>query len=242
LAKRAGFRTPATLSMIISGKRTFTRASAEKLSRALALKGMQRKALLAFAVLDCAGTEQERAQAREQLLRLKSHKPESLLGLAQYSVLSSWVALTVYTLAGMRGFRSDARGLASRLGRGVSVAQVESAIENLVALGLLERTGEGKLRQRSSGAIATPDEVLALAAYQYHRKMTELAREALELPSELREFNGLTVPVAPGQLAMVKEKIRRFRKELNESLSQGDEDGEVYQLNLQFFPLTRTER
>ncbi len=243
LSKKAGFKTPATLSMIVSGKRGFTRASAEKLSTALSLTGVRRKLLVAYSALDSAETEDGKARAREQILRLRSHKPECLLDLTQFSVLSSWVALAIYTAAGMRGFRADSAALAKRLGRGVTPAQVGHAIENLLALKLLQRAPDGQVRQSAIGAVSTPDEIRTAAAYQYHQKMTELAREALALPSEMREFNGLTVPVTDGQLPIVKEKIRKFRKELNEYLSQGDDDGEVYQLNLQFFPLTgATER
>ena len=39
LAKRAGFASPSTLSMMISGKRKFTDATAEKLAKALCITG-----------------------------------------------------------------------------------------------------------------------------------------------------------------------------------------------------------
>ncbi len=72
--------------------------------------------------------------------------------------------------------------------------------------------------------------------------MIDLARDALELAPSEREFNGVTVQIPREHLEGVKERIRKFRKELNEHLSQFETTGDVYQLNLQLFPLTKEDK
>ncbi|MDR9825364.1 TIGR02147 family protein, partial [Vibrio sp. FNV 38] len=86
---------------------------------------------------------------------------------------------------------------------------------------------------------STPEDVRDLAIGKYHRNMLGLAEEALALPLDRREFNGLTVSIPSRLLPQVKDKIRAFRTELNELLSRETEPGEVFQFNVQFFPLTQ---
>jgi len=53
-----------------------------------------------------------------------------------------------------------------------------------------------------------------------------------------REFNGVTVAVSQKNLTLIKERIRDFRRDMNQLLSSETNPDMVYQLNIQFFPLT----
>ena len=65
------------------------------------------------------------------------------------------------------------------------------------------------------------------------------ARAGTGKPLEEREINGLTVAIPHELLPRVKEKIRSFRRELNEYLSHFEpEADDVFQLNIQLFRLT----
>ncbi|MRT32800.1 hypothetical protein FGX01_02795, partial [Xylella fastidiosa subsp. multiplex] len=75
--------------MLVKGERKLTPRSADLLARALALKGRRRALLLAFARLDSGRTEKEKLQAREEIVRIKSVRPEFKLNAAQYSFLAT---------------------------------------------------------------------------------------------------------------------------------------------------------
>ena len=69
--------------------------------------------------------------------------------------------------------------------------------------------------------------------------MIELAQDSLKNDStDVREFNGVTMKISKEKLALIKEKIRIFRKEINEITSNMEDLDQVYQLNIQFFPIT----
>jgi uncharacterized protein (TIGR02147 family) len=69
--------------------------------------------------------------------------------------------------------------------------------------------------------------------------MIELALDSLKNEArELREFNGVTLSISMDKLPLLKEKIRQFRKEINELTSNLEGADQVYQLNVQLFPLT----
>lgn len=237
LARKAGFKSAGQVTMIIQGRRRLTSRSADLLSRALKLKGKRRSLLSAFARVDSARTEKEKYLARQEILKIKSHRPEFQLSAKQYSFLATWYYPVLFSL--LQNFEGplDADILASSLGRGVTSAAVDKALLDLVALGLIEKVGERKWRPLNA-AVSTPEDVRDMAIAQYHRNTIALAEEALQLPMDAREFNGLTVAVPSHMVRTVKEKIRRFRTELNELLAQEKSPANVYQMNLHFFPLT----
>ncbi|RZA09318.1 MAG: TIGR02147 family protein [Proteobacteria bacterium] len=238
LARKAGFKSPGHLTMLVKGQRRLTVRSAELLAQGMALKGRKRSLLLAFARLDMAKTENERAKALEEILRLKSRQPELQLEAKQYAFLAVWYYPVVYALLHCEAGSQATTTLAKRVGRGVSAGQISETIDDLFDLGLIEQTPEGRWRPLNT-AVTTPENVRSLAVGQYHRNSVKLAGEALEQAPALREFNGLTVTVPDHLVPRVKEKIRRLRVELGEMLGPENGPAEVFQINLQFFPLTQ---
>lgn len=236
-AKRAGFSSPSTLGMFLSGKRKLSLNLAEKLSSALLLRGREKQILIAWAKLEGARNEAERVAAERKLVQLKNNNGTNLLVEHQYRFLTIWYYPVLFTMVGQAGFREDAKLLSDRLGRGVKPEHVQLALKELIALGLLRREGE-KLAQTHE-RLSTPEDLRDISIRRYHINMLNLAREALELPLEEREFNGLTVSVPKKHLPAVKDMIRDFRKQLNLFLSEHAEPGEVYQFGVQLFPLTK---
>jgi len=236
LSRRAGFRSPSTLSMICRGQRRLTYSGAEKLARGLALSGRRKSYLLALVSYEHASTAEEKIEARERLLKLKSQSDETQLNLRQYRCLAVWYYPAIYEMVALVDFRPDAEWIAKKLGGQVSEAEVRRAVGDLINLGLLVQK-ENKLVQTET-AVSTAEDVKDIAVHRYHQAMLERAQAALAIPLDEREMNGLTVRLSSKQMPLVKEKIRKFRKELNELLSSQTDADQVYQLNVQLFPLT----
>lgn len=238
LALKAGFRSPATLSMILNGHRRLTLKAAEKLSGALGLSGRRGGYFLCLAELECVRTSEQKLSVQERALRLRSLSEEHTLSLRQYRSLAIWYYPVIYALVGMQDFQRSAEWIANRLGRNVTIREVRQALGDLLNLGLLQDR-EGQFVQ-SQGALSTEDEVRDIGIRRYHQQMLALAVDSLDVPLEQRELNGLTIPLAAHRISEVKDRIRKFRKDLNQYLSQFNDTGEVYQLNIQLFPLTQS--
>ncbi|OFZ54765.1 MAG: hypothetical protein A2428_01080 [Bdellovibrionales bacterium RIFOXYC1_FULL_54_43] len=226
--------------MIINGQRKLTLSAADKISNALSLTGKRRRYLMSLAKLDLARTQEEQARARHELLALRRGLEEAQIKLTQFRFLSEWYYPALYVLVGMDGFKPDYDLISRRMGRGLSQENIKTALQDLVTLGLVKED-QGRLIQ-SDGPIGTGDKVYDSAIYLYHKQMIGFALQALEMPREAREMNGLTVSIPKKQLPVVKEKIRAFRKDLNGFLSQDNSPGEVYQINIQLFPLTQEQK
>jgi len=234
LAKMAGFRSPSAVAMILAGKRRLHSDAAEKLAMSLPLDSSEQQYFLGLVKLEGAKTPTESFAIKEKLFLLKNRVKKSEMALGQYRVLAIWYYPAIYAMAASGELAYDCAAIAKRLGSDVSAGVVKSAVGDLLNLKLLE-VRKGRLRQ-IHGPLTTADEVRSLAIHRYHESMLTKAKQALDRPLEQREFTGLTISVPPERVAEVKEKIRKFRKEVSESLTPAHA-GSVYQLNLHFFPI-----
>lgn len=238
LAEQAGLKSPSLLSMVMKGKRNLSPRVAEKLATALSLRGNRRQYFLALARHQSAGSHDERQQAKEKVIAIRSRARRASLELRQYRFLGTWFYPAIYVMAGTKGMRWNAEWIAKRLRNDVTPEQVRHAIDDMKRLGLL-REENGQL-VRVAQRIATTEDVRNIAVYRYHKQMGALADAALALPLEEREMNGLTVAIPRKILPQIKERIRELRRQLHEEIGRFESVGEeVYQINLQLFPLTR---
>ena len=77
---------------------------------------------------------------------------------------------------------------------------------------------------------------------RFHEQMIEHAKSAIrEVPVEERQICGMTLTVKKEDLKEAKEVIRHFMDRFSSRVDQklGEQ---VYQLNVQFFPLTKNGR
>ncbi|NDB55317.1 TIGR02147 family protein [archaeon] len=176
-----------------------------------------------------------------QVMKEKDKKGMSHLEQEQFNFLSQWHYVAIYVLVDMEEFSSDPEWITSKLRKKITTSNVEKAINDLIKIRLLEFDTEKGLRQ-TKGALDTTDEIMNMAVIPYHRNMINLALNYLEEGDwSLREFNGGTLPMNPKTLDILKTKIREFRREVNEMTDNLDNVSDVYQFNLQLFPLTESK-
>jgi uncharacterized protein (TIGR02147 family) len=75
--------------------------------------------------------------------------------------------------------------------------------------------------------------------------MLKLAANTLDaVPRDERDVSSVTLTLTAAAYKDVRNRIERFRHEILDAVENGatpEECGEVYQLNIQLFPLTRRE-
>ncbi|MBI4406245.1 MAG: TIGR02147 family protein [Deltaproteobacteria bacterium] len=237
LSEKAGFHSPSLLSMALRRRRPLSQGAAEKLARALSLRGKRKKYFLAMVRSSTERKNQNRKMAQESMFLLKHQYAARPMELEQYRFLATWFYPVLYTMVGIKHFRSDPHWLAEKLGRGVSAKQVGIALADLVKLGLLKCV-DGQYTQLAFN-LTTSEDVKNVAVHRYHHEMNELAKASFNLPLDEREINGVTIAIPKKMLSSVKEKLRHFRREIAEWLSAFEvEASDVYQLNLHLFPVT----
>jgi uncharacterized protein (TIGR02147 family) len=238
-AKRAGLGSPSHFRMIVLGQRNLSLKTLNKFATAMAMTKDERAYFEKLVGFNQAEDENAKVSSFSELLRLKSEKTLNCLEKEKYDFLSKWYMVAIYVLIGTKTFQPNPQWIRHRLGLKVSERDIEQALIDMEKLSLIEKD-EIRGYVQNGGALSTDEETRALAVFRYHSEMTRLAQESLETDSgDIREFNGATVSIPKDKLDEIKDKIREFRKSINKLASSFENTEEVYQLNVQFFPLTK---
>ncbi len=238
-AQKAQLGSSGHLKMVVDGQRNLTQETLPKYLKALGLKIKKDQKLFELLVKynQCKDPLQK-VDYFNDVMTEKNKKGLSQLEKHQFQFVSSWYYIVIYVMVDFPDFQAHPDWIYARLRKKVSRSQIESALEDLQTLGLIEKTKEGWVQVK--GAITVPDDIKSTAIPKYHDSMLSLARQALvDLPVEEREYNGVTLPIRKSALPYIKERIREFRKEINEYASNVSDPNEVYQLNIQLLPMTK---
>lgn len=158
-----------------------------------------------------------------------------------FDAISSWAHYAVREMTTLPDFSNDPDWIKERLCFPVGKKQIEKAILDLAANGLISKDKNNVWRS-TNHQITTTDDVAQEAIVQYHEQVAELAKLAVrQFDTVEREFGALTLNIKPKDMKKIKEFIRKFQDEFlkNFESSAGEE---TYQLELGFFPLTRKEK
>jgi uncharacterized protein (TIGR02147 family) len=140
------------------------------------------------------------------------------------------------------GFKGSAAWIAKRVFPRITQAQAEKSLELLQRLGLIRKDpATGSLIQ-SEAQISTAPEVASLAVANYHRAVLKLAEGAIEsFDAGSRDLRAVTLGIPKDRFPELKRKMETFWREVLDLASGAGPVEEVYQVNLQAFPLTHGE-
>jgi uncharacterized protein (TIGR02147 family) len=236
-AQMAGFKSPSFLKLVMQGKRNLATPSIESISLALKLNREEAFFFRNLVLMNQAHGTEEKQSFAAQLIRSREYKKLHPLSQAQYSFLSQWYLAAIHELVSLPHFKEDPDWIGNHLSPKITAKQAETAVEELLKLGLLIRNESGKL-ERSETNITTPDEVVSSYAVHFHKEMLKKAAESIDnIPRDRREITTVTFSMSERKIAEIKEIIHRCRKEILECTTTDPESDAVFQLNFQLFPL-----
>jgi uncharacterized protein (TIGR02147 family) len=172
------------------------------------------------------------------LLAQIPHREKQKLDDCHFQVLSEWEHYALLTLMDLKAFQSDEDWIAQRLN--ISVAQVRTVIDRLVAARLITRCTRGKLT-KTCEPLSTTEDVASPALVKAHKEELQMANDAIDnIPMILRDMSSVMLAMPASKVEQAKKIIRQFRKDFCDLL-EGEDADEVFQLSVQFFPLSRIE-
>lgn len=238
----AGFKSPNQLLLVIQGKRNITRSSLRHFCQALALNAKEKKyfsKLIHFNQSKDMGMKKRSWQA----LSGEWLKNKNYLSKEQYFYLNNWYYTAIREMVMLKNFEENGDWIAKRLGHKVTPRQAMKAIRVMQKLNLLTRDKNKKLVQ-TNHYVSTGNEVQDLSAFLYHEQMIGLAEKSLKATKDTeRHISALSFTMSKNDYESIVSEINGFRKKLVTLLTERkiqDQDDQLYQLNLQLFPLTRS--
>lgn len=217
------------LSKILSGRRSVSPSMLLKLSQNLGLSPLEVAPFKSQIVEKRGKKKQEVVQHEFQQLTLD-----------HFQVIADWYHFAILELTTTQHFQGDNRWIARKLG--VSVMEVNAAVERLQRLGYLEIGPKGEWIDRSGDLTTVGNEFTAIAFRKLQAQILQGALKAMEeVPLELRDQSAMTMAIDSRLLPEAKKKIKRFRRELCSLLQKSKYRDEVYQLGVSFYPVTNKE-
>ncbi len=216
--------SPGRLSEILSRKRKVSMSMGERLMYKLNLDPEERKSFLNHITL-------------EKNFFKSSNKPKKFhqLSTDNFYLVSEWHHFAILSIMELDDFKSCPKWIAKHLG--LSVVQVNLALERLLRLNLIEYEDDNyKIKH---DGISTTTDIDSVALKNSHKQSLDQAKESLDnISVENRDITSITMAVDSTRLKQAKKLIKTFRHQLCEFLETGSKKDQVYNLNVQLYPLT----
>ncbi len=152
------------------------------------------------------------------------------------NLISDWHHYAILELIHVRDFKPDSRWLARVLG--ISVDEVNIALQRLIRLGLLEMADRDRWIDHLGNSTTSIQGFARNAAERFLEQVRGLTLQAVRsAPAGRYGYSTTTVAVNSACLPRAIDALNRMRSELLAILAQGQNRDEVYQLEISLVPV-----
>lgn len=242
ISQRTGIDA-AHIMRVLQGRRHLSDKTAAAFARLCKLADKEERYFQTLVHFNTARSSRLRQQAFERLLSLSGPRT-TVLQPEQYEFYSKWYYTAIRALVGMHSFRAkrDFSRMGAMLTPAISARQAREAVRLLKKLGLVIETSEGGL-EATEKHITTGTRWRSLAVRKFQTETLRLALESLERhDTNIRDISTVTVGIGKDQIPALRERIAEFRQSMMAIAEENQDPDDVYQLNVQLFPLTATNR
>ena len=153
------------------------------------------------------------------------------------NIFSDWIYCAILALSELPEFDLTVENIKNKLSISVPTEKVEKSLFELLQYGLLKVNHSAKierkyLRSTNRSGLKT-DELL-----NYYDIICDLAKHSFIRSTTEIEFNMFSFPIDSSNVPVAKEIIKKCRNQLSK-LSEDGRPDQVYQANLNLFPLTK---
>lgn len=187
-----------------------------------------------------AKTEGDAKRFFEILLNFRDIKLDSLTAM-QYEFYQKWYHSAVRAILGYYTFDGDFALLGQQLSPQITEKQARESITLLVRLELIEQDETGNYHVTKAN-ITTGSEWSAIAISEFQKEMMKIAASSIDrIKRDKRDISTLTMAIPESLVDAIKERTREYRNAIIKLVNECDEVDSIYQLNIQFFPLTSSD-
>lgn len=242
-AQRAKVKSSGFYKEVVSGKRSLTRTQIHNFSVALKFNKKEAEYFENMVYFSDSKSTEERRLYFKKMMSFYDSRAYKLMA-DQYEYFSRWYYVAVREMLSYVNFKDDYKALASELNPPIREDQARKAIDILYRLNLIEKDGDGCFKRRdaviSTGYQGNDKLIYTMNIINFQKEMMEFAKGAYERSVINKiDMSTLTLSISEDIYKEMKEEIAQFRKKLLGMAEKDSKPDRIYQLNHQFFPLTR---
>ena len=164
--------------------------------------------------------------------------PQENLDFKRAEKICHWICYATLSLMQTRDFESSEAYIAKRLG--ISIHETRAALLALQEAGQIDIKGKP---WKAKEPIRINNKVSTSLIRSFHRQLILKSLDAMENRSiEERDISSITFAMSPEKMSAAKAEIRKFRLKMSELFEEPGESTEVYNLTVQFTPITKGTR
>ena len=236
-----GFGRTNVVHLIIQGTRPLSAKAAEKVADSLSLNSIENEYLVTLAKYQNARSPRQRDELFDEIHAIKNRVLKSDIDRSQLEYFSEWFHPVIREMTFMADFKSDPDWIASKIFPRIRPEQARKSLALLESLKLIAFNAELSRHVATTTRVSTGDEVASIAVIRYHQQSIGLGRESItSVNEERRDVSAVTVCVSEAAARRMKAEVQAFRKKILAIADEVKDGDEVYQLNMQLFPLTKS--
>ena len=237
IAQKAGLKSVGFISWVISGKRNMSPSLTHTLASILKLGRREADYFELLVNHNQAKTTDERQHYLDRLLAFRSTRT-TIVDRDRDQYYSRWYYSAIRELVALTEIRDESQ-VSSLLRPPITRSEAREALDLLKRLGMV-RLNNKKIYERVDAALTSGPNVDPAIIHGFQTVTMQLAQSALHrFAKEDRDISTLTLSCNVRDLARIRERVRQMRSEITEIACASDNADQVFQLNIQFFPLTK---
>jgi uncharacterized protein (TIGR02147 family) len=239
-ARMAGSSSPNFFQHIRDRKLNISTHALAMLAKALRLSAREEEYLETIVAFDHAKTHEEKDKYFRRILQIRGQSNAVELQKEQYDFVSHWYIPVIRELVTCKSYTGDPQWIADRIIPQITLPQVKKGIALLQSLGLILPDEDGSKWKQTDRTIATPSEVLSVAAMNYHLDAIGLGREALSrFTADQRDVRAITLGIPASKISALKSRVESFWSDLLAFANESATVEKVMQVNIQMFPMSK---
>lgn len=238
-ANKAGIKSSSFFIRVMEGRRNLTRPMIEKFIAALKLTAKEALYFKNLVLFNQARTAADKTEHYQVLRSLKGIVKESVVQASQYDYFSHWYVPVLRELVCMPSFDGNFAALAKAVIPPITAKQAKDAVQLLLKLDLVKKTGQGRYSQNQASLAADPS-IRSLAVRGYTEAMLKHGLTALnsQAPS-VRNISTMTLGVTREQYEVLVEELTAFKERVKQIVTESTQPTQVYELNFALFPVSQ---
>ncbi len=243
-ADDVGFGATGIIHQMIQGRRALTRHNGSKLAEGLGIKGIERRYLLLLIEYTNLRAPAQRQTVFQRMWQLKRETIKDAHDQATLEYFSQWYHPVIREMTAFDDFSSDPEWISRRLVPHVSPQEAAESLALLERLELIQFDPATGRHELASGTVHAGHEVMGHGFVSYHQQMIQLGGESLtRTHASDREISGVTLRLSRTAREKLRSMVHQFSMQaLNEANEDQGESLEVFQLNIQLFPVTKGDK
>jgi len=236
-ARISGIGSDSLIKQVMTGRRNLTDVNAQKAAEACGLNKKEADYFCSLVAWNQCKDTKVKEKFWNELLKRAPNGEICYLDESHTQIVVKWYLLALLEMVRLKDFRPECNWVSRRFRNKLTVEEIKEGFRILRQLGLLEKKKNKYVLTNKN--VAYESEIPSPLIQAYHAKVIPMGAKAVFSPKVgEKEFGSVSMGIRKEDLKKYKELIIEFQERLLEFSGSSEDVDEVYQMNIQFFPLT----